>query len=745
MTKPTKTLTRNRQAGQGKRRCITPEDMLRFRIVSDPQIAPDGSRIAFVEKCVGERNEYVSTLWMVAAEKPKTKGGPVQFTSGGKDDSPRWSPEGSRIAFIRTANGQKQIYLIDARGGEARQLSRFSEGSIGSFRWSPDGRQIAVSFRPNDPQRTEEARRDRRERGLSDPPLATESLLYRCDGDGYFGSRRYGLYLVEVCEDDGPHPLPLSQKRARGAAHRLLYGEDTLGEFSFDFSPDSRQLVVATNRQPEPTLHPEKDELLRIDAATGRAVRIPGLPPGPKASVRWSPDGRAITYAGRIGTDPLYSTENAELFVCDAVRGGARSLTVEEDVCLRAEGIADTAAAFGDPALQFSPDGRRIYMRLSVYGESHVASVAVRGGRLMFHACGPLDVRMGNLSADGQRMALTVGSALKPAEVAVLDCGAAVPAARKVDGVGRQAATMSTRCPPYHKLAKPRMLTDLNGPLLAELELATPESHWIKAEDGHRVQVWVMLPRVRQAGKPDLRRVPALLEIHGGPHAQYCSTFFHEFQVLAAAGYAVFYSNPRGSKGYGRDHCAAIRGRWGTADWTDMQAVIAFMKKQSFVDSRRMGVIGGSYGGYMTNWVISHCHDFAAAVTDRSISNLVSFSGSTDLMEPVSHYFPGTFWDQPEARWDQSPMKYLGNVRTPTLIIHSEGDLRCNIEQSEQLFAALKLLGVPARFVRYPANTSHGMSRSGPPDLRIDRLHQILEWWRKYLGRPASRSRNGKS
>ena len=171
------------------------------------------------------------------------------------------------------------------------------------------------------------------------------------------------------------------------------------------------------------------------------------------------------------------------------------------------------------------------------------------------------------------------------------------------------------------------------------------------------------------------------------------------------------------------------------------------MKQQPYVDRRRMGVIGGSYGGYMTNWVISHCHDFAAAVTDRCLSNLVSFSGSTDVIEPVSHYYPGNFWDQPEARWDQSPMKYLGNVRTPTLIIHSEGDLRCNIEQSEQLFAALKLLGVPARFVRYPANTSHGMSRNGPPDLRIHRLHQILAWWRKYLGRPASAgatgSRNG--
>jgi acylaminoacyl-peptidase len=224
-----------------------------------------------------------------------------------------------------------------------------------------------------------------------------------------------------------------------------------------------------------------------------------------------------------------------------------------------------------------------------------------------------------------------------------------------------------------------------------------------------------------------------VLEIHGGPHAQYGSGYFHEFQVLAAAGYAVFYSNPRGSKGYGRDHCAAIRGHWGTADWTDIQAVTRFMKSQPFVDASRLGIMGGSYGGYMTNWAIGHAQDFAAAITDRCVSNLVSMSGSTDVPERPGEYFPGNFWDQPEARWEQSPLKYLGHAKTPTLIIHSEGDLRCNVEQAEQVFAALKLLDVPTRLVRYPRSTSHGMSRSGPPDLRLHRLGQILAWWDQYL------------
>ncbi|MCH7945588.1 MAG: S9 family peptidase, partial [Armatimonadetes bacterium] len=152
------------------------------------------------------------------------------------------------------------------------------------------------------------------------------------------------------------------------------------------------------------------------------------------------------------------------------------------------------------------------------------------------------------------------------------------------------------------------------------------------------------------------------------------------------------------------------------------------------VDSRRLGVLGGSYGGYMTNWVIGHTRDFSAAVTDRCVSNLVSMAGNSDFVEEQDDYFPGNFWDRSEPRWNQSPMQFIGNAKTPTLIIHSEGDLRCNIEQSEQVFAALKLLGVPTRLVRYPRSTSHGMSRQGPPDLRMHRLHQILDWFEKYLG-----------
>ncbi|MEI8372215.1 MAG: S9 family peptidase [Planctomycetota bacterium] len=692
-------------------RPIVPEDLLRFLIVSDPQIAPDGRQIVFVEKHVGSQNNSVSNLWIVAVEpaagpvparregaSPRSLNVPRQFTAGGSDCHPRWSPDGTQIAFLREAKDvSPQIYAIGIAGGEARRLTNFPEGQIGEFGWSPDGNSLAVQFRPQDPERTKAANTQRQQQGLSDPPWVTDDLFYRLDGEGYFGSQRHRLYIVDLRGEELPA--------------RELYGQDTLGMFTFDFSPDSRQLVIATNRHKEPSLHPEADELLRIDVATGKITRIPRLPLGPKTSPRWSPDGQTIAYAGRLGNDTLYSTENLELFVCHPLRGDPRSLTRQHDYCLEAQSLSDIAVGCGNPTLHFSPDSSRIYFRLSDRGESHVASVAMADGVLAFHTHGPLDVRMGNLSLDGRRMALTVGNTTTLAEVAVLDMTATPGAAAK--GI------------PSPSL--PAMLSNFNGPLLAQLQLCAPEPHWIEAADGHQVQLWVIKPAARK------KKMPAVLEIHGGPHAQYASSFFFEFQLLAAQGYAVFYSNPRGSKGYGREHCAAIRGCWGTTDWIDLQAVIRFMKDQPFVDTQRMGVMGGSYGGYMTNWAIGHCHDFAAAVSDRSISNLVSWSGSTDVIEPTSDYFPGNFWDQPEVRWDQSPLKYLGNAKAPTLIIHSAGDLRCNIEQAEQLFAALKLLGVPARLVRYPSNTSHGMSRGGPPDLRIHRLQQILAWWRQYL------------
>ncbi|MBA3725235.1 MAG: S9 family peptidase [Armatimonadetes bacterium] len=416
----------------------------------------------------------------------------------------------------------------------------------------------------------------------------------------------------------------------------------------------------------------------------------------------WSPDGRYLAYAGREGRQSVWGALNDQLYVCDLKTGVSKSLTDSEDFCIAAATLSDTREAAFGANLQWSKDSSRVFMGFGWHGEGHICSVSVGGGPIQFHTKGQREYMLGNFSRDGAKVALCAGDSAEPNEAYV--------------------GTLSK------KGLEARKLTSFNKDLLEELEIAKPAMTWIKSASGTDVQVWVMKP-----ASADRKKAPAILEVHGGPHAQYGVPFFHEFQVLAASGYVVVYSNPRGSKGYGEEHCNSIHGSWGAADWEDVEAVTAFMKKQPYIDAKRMAIMGGSYGGYMTNWAIGHTDDFAAAITDRCVSNLVSMSGNSDFPLVPDTYWKGNPWSQPETLWDQSPIRYFENVTTPTLIIHSEGDLRCNVEQAEQVFTSLKLRGVPTRFVRYPQSTSHGMSRSGPPDLRIHRLHQILGWYKIYL------------
>ncbi|MCB9897685.1 MAG: S9 family peptidase [Planctomycetes bacterium] len=685
--------TRRTSASAPVRRLVTADDVLRLRTVGDPRVSPDGAHVVFVVKHVGDRFDYRTNLWMADADG----GEPRQLTSGDSDRAPRWSPDGRTLAFLRTKDkGRPQVWLLPVDGGEATKLTDFPEGTIAGLRWSPDGSRLGVVFRPQADEWTLDAAKEREKQGRSDPPRVIDDPWYRFDGDGYFGAQRFALYVAD----------------ATSGAHRLVYDGDRLGQFHWDWAPDGKRIALATNRDAYAFAKEWTAELLVLDVDRGTLKRLPGLPKGPKAGVAWSPDGRSIAWAGILDDDGTRQSDNVQLFVSDPVKGGARNLLAKTDWCLVAPVLSDASEVEFAARFCWTPDSKRLWMQIGWHGETQLATVPARGGEVVFHTSGKRQHQLGNLSSDGSRLALVVDAPDRPVDVYVAE----VPPAAELQRGGRLAL---------------RQVSHVNRELLAELDLADVTDRWVTSADGTAVQMWIMLPPGADARK----KRPTILEVHGGPQAQYGWNFFHEFQLLAAQGYAVVFSNPRGSKGYGQEFTRGIHWSWGKRDWEDVQAVLAEVEAQPFCDRKRLGIMGGSYGGFMTLWAIGHDTRFRAAISDRCVSNMIAMWGSSDVYMWPNSYFPGNAWDDVEASWEMSPLKHIGNVVTPTLLIHSEGDLRCNVAESEQVHSALALRGVPVRFVRYPKNTSHGMSRGGPPDMRIHRLGQIVAWWKQWMGR----------
>jgi dipeptidyl aminopeptidase/acylaminoacyl peptidase len=274
-----------------------------------------------------------------------------------------------------------------------------------------------------------------------------------------------------------------------------------------------------------------------------------------------------------------------------------------------------------------------------------------------------------------------------------------------------------------------RALTQVNESLLNELALSHPEQFTYEGADGWPIDGWVMKPHNFDPAK----KYPLIIQIHGGPNTQYGYGFFHEMQLMTAAGYAVLYTNPRGSLGYGFKFADAVREDWGEKPGTDIMRGVEELLKAGYIDEQRIGVIGGSYGGYMTNWLVGHYDTFKVAVTDRCVSNMASMFGSSDLGWLLAiENLDTTPWEDLNKYMDMSPIKYVQNIHTPLLIIHSEQDLRCNIEQAEQLFTALKWMGREVRMIRFEGQ-SHGLSRGGHPHSRLERLRHIMSWFASYL------------
>ena len=652
---------------------ITAADLYLFRWADHVRISPDGTRVAYTLAWADA--EARDNRSRVAVQGFDGASQPAELTPGPKrDHAPEWSPDGGSIAFLTRSGPKDQLAVIPAAGGAVRQLTNQPDGVVG-LRWSPDGSRIAflAMVVPEPDGVVDDPRKPESEDQARRAPIArvVRRLDYKHDGAGYSDGRYPHLFVVPA---------------ARGQPLQLTDGAWAVE--GFDWAPSGDRLVIAGNAEPDSDLQRTKS-LYIVDLA-GSMTRVAG--DLELSTPAWSPAGDLIAFLGKLETG---SGLHDRVFVVSPAGGEPRCLTAGFDRSAGGSVINDMRG--GHATRLVWKDGASIVFQASGPGVAGLWEVPVTGAGPVERVGGrravyDFDVRAGEL-------AFLAGDVTRPGEV----YGAGAAGERK--------------------------LTDLN-PWLAERELALPERMEFKAPDGWPIEGWLLKPAGFEAGA----KHPLVMEIHGGPHGQYGWTFFHEFQVLASQGFLVFYVNPRGSDGYGEAFKKACVHDWGGLDYLDlMTSLDQLIERTDFVDEARMGVGGGSYGGYMTNWVVGHTDRFKAAVSMRSISNLVSEYAQHDIVLWSELEMGPQPWPDPDELWRRSPIRYVKQIQTPLLLLHSEMDLRCAISQAEELFGALRLLGKKVELIRFPGE-SHDLSRGGRPDRRIERLNRISGWFAGHLG-----------
>jgi dipeptidyl aminopeptidase/acylaminoacyl peptidase len=670
-----------------EKRFITEKDLLKFTWIADPQIAPDGSTIAFVRVTVNEKeNRYETSLLTVGtsgAEAPRT------LTSNPRDTMPRWSPDGRRIAFLRSIekDGKPQpgqVYLLDMNGGEAYPLTQDTKG-VTSIEWSPDGRTVAFTAPVGG---DEQDKRDGEQDAKSDVRVITRAV-YRANGNPTYVDAGRHTHIFTVAATNGADKPQTKQ---------VTDGE--YDEREIEWAPDGSKIYFISTRVPEAYYEANDSDLYSVPASGGTITKVASIE-GTISAPRVSPDGHRLAFVGTPHGNPVRSYNQPDVFVVDAAPGSApRNLTEAYDFDIAGGIGGDQAPPRGQSrdSIVWSKDAASLIVVSAEHGSANLRRLTIATGKLDPLTDGQHAVAAFTATPDGSRIAAAISTQTNVGDLFMID-------------------------------AKPQQITKVNQELFSDIQQSEPEEIWYKSFDGRNIQGWILKPPNFDSGK----KYPLILEIHGGPHAAYGNVYTHEFQWMAAKGYVVLFTNPRGSTSYGQEFGNIIQYHYPGDDYKDLMAGVDELLTRGYVDANRMGVTGGSGGGLLTNWTITQTQRFKAAVAQRDIADWYAFWFTADFWLAKPTWFRKAPWEDPQDFAARSPITHVANVTTPTMYVLGDQDYRTPpADGGEMMFRALKYRKIPTVMVRFPRE-NHELSRSGEPKHRVERLQHIVGWMDQWL------------
>ena len=708
-----------------QKRNITEKDLWDFVWVGDPEVSPDGSRVAFVRVTVNEKKEgYSTSIWAVSTSGTEE---PHQLTKGEHDSSPRWSPDGKYLVFLRATEKDgkpesPQLSMLPMSGGDSFSFTELPKGANNPV-WSPDGKSIAFTSETNaedlakqeakkkkesasaktspsqapsqaataDKEKTaQEKKKETESEHESDVRVITRAV-YREDNEGYADPKHPShIWIIQA-----PH----------NADEKLQPKQLTSGRFdegNILWSKDGAELYFVSLHVDEPYYERPRSELYSMSANGGAATKLNTIEMD-VSGLSLSPDGKQIAFVAAV-TEPVNSYTQPDLWVLDLTPNAKpRNLTdkFDFDVGNSLIGDCETPRAGGRNRPIWIADGRSLVQVYAKQGRANVAAFDIESGQVKDLVSGNQQVIQFRASPDQSKLVYTLSSPTRLGDLFVADQNGGAP----------------------------KQLTHFNDALFSKLNLTEPEEISYKSFDGKTIQAWIQKPPGFEATK----KYPLILNIHGGPHTAYGYLFFHEFQWMAAKGYVVLFPNPRGSTTYGQEFGNVIQYHYPGDDFKDLMAGVDEVIKRGYVNDKKLGVTGGSGGGLLTNWVVGHTDRFAAAVAQRDIASWTHWWYTADFTLFQANWFKGPPFDQEEDFKARSPITYIKNVKTPMMFILGESDYRTPPGAGgEEMFRALKFRKIPTVMVRFP-NESHELSRSGQPWHRVERLQNIVGWFDHWL------------